>query len=466
MPSADRSIQDVSSAKDVADTYEVAPGVYILGSLSTGVTVYRQQVRAHNLSSALHRLASAGEISINQVAVIGGGIAGLTVACALLVLDPRIHITLFEKRWDLCPLQQGCDTRWLHPTIYDWPATGSTSTESDLPILDWRAGRASDVAARILKRFADHCAWKGNPNSETTLTQERIRIVIGLSHLIINAANRSVEWMGHLAERQGGYFRAKNPEGDTRRFDVIIAATGFGLELAEEIEQVNLSASYWRSDMLGQPALAGTMNTYIVSGYGDGAIVDLCRLKIERFRQDNILEELFGPHQIDDLADHMQALISASPADSTFNLKSLIENNEPLFSQVKNAVDQLSHRVRKDTVVILHARGTGDSPRSIEKLFSSKTSLANRLMLYMLYRAGAFLVRFEEIDSVTREFGVPATNIVQRHGTASKKGVLDLFSDSDTLIAKLDTMQKRDDQSARPLYPLGSFQKIPEGDAK
>jgi hypothetical protein len=50
--------------------------------------------------------------------------------------------------------------------------------------------------------------------------------------------------------------------------------------------------SYWRNEQLGQPPLDGAQRRYLISG--DGALVDLCRLTIERFRQDTIVYELFG----------------------------------------------------------------------------------------------------------------------------------------------------------------------------
>lgn len=449
-------IHDAASARAVIETYEVLPRIYVLGALSTGVTVYRQQARAHNLASALNCAAAAGDIRLKNVAVVGGGIAGLTVAAALVSLDTNVHVTLFEKRWDLCPLQQGCDTRWLHPKIYDWPAV--RVTESDLPVLNWREGRASNVAGAILKRFADYCMWSaGAQGGTSTLHEERIRVFLGLSHLSINGPDHRVEWMGHLAERQGSHFRAREPQGDTREFDVIVVATGFGLELGYKGNHAQSPGSYWRNDVLGQPALAGATNSFIVSGYGDGAIVDLCRLTIERFRQDVILKELFEFTGLDEAEELLERLIPIGPS-STFNLKSLIDGSGPDVLELMNsACKQLSQRIRKDTTVILHARGRGESPHSISKIFETKTSVANRLLLYMLYRTGAFLVRFDKLEAVRKEFDIPPWGIIQRHGTSAKCSVLSLFSDKSVLESKVDRMKDRDDQSANSLYPLGSF---------
>ncbi|GAB0118582.1 NAD(P)-binding protein [Acidisoma sp. 7E03] len=461
--SAENQIHDITSARTVVQTYEVLPNIFVLGSLSAGVTVYRQQVRAHNLVSGLKCLANANEFHLRSIAIVGGGIGGLTVAAALLAIDPNVHVTVFEKRWDLCPLQQGCDTRWLHPKIYDWPALGSAEPESDLPVLKWRKGRASDVAARILNGFAIYCEQSETPSGSSGERQHRIEVFLGLSHLSIDGATRRIEWMGHLAERQGRHFRSVRPAGDTRSFDGIILAVGFGLEQGYNPDQIHSPGSYWRSDTLGQPALAGTKTSYIVSGYGDGAIVDLCRLTIERFGQDTILEELFKK-DLEQLEEGMRKIVPLVTHDAGRDLKSVLETSgNGLLTLINAAAEQLTYRVRKDTTVILHAKGVGNAPRSINKVFAPGSSTANRLLLYLLYRAGAFLVRFSELGSVKREFSISTAGIVQRHGTAAKESVLDLFVEPDTLHSNLDGMKQRNDQSTDRLFPLGSFRPIPEG---
>ena len=90
--------------------------------------------------------------------------------------------------------------------------------------------------------------------------------------------------------------RTGSSEGHAAEFDLIILAGGFGLELAEKPFVTN---SYWRNEQIAQPILNGTRQSYVVSGYGDGALVDLCRLSIARFRQDSVLYELFGKREIE-----------------------------------------------------------------------------------------------------------------------------------------------------------------------
>jgi threonine dehydrogenase-like Zn-dependent dehydrogenase len=84
-----------AQAGDVEATYRVVPGLYVIGSLERGVTIYSQQVRAHNLAWALWDLQKNGHRQIGNVAVVGGGIAGLTMAaCLLSLFDRDVAVTL------------------------------------------------------------------------------------------------------------------------------------------------------------------------------------------------------------------------------------------------------------------------------------------------------------------------------------------------------------------------------------
>jgi hypothetical protein len=73
----------------------------------------------------------------------------------------------------------------------------------------------------------------------------------------------------------------------------------YGLERDDAI-------SYWRNEELGQPSLDEPQRAYLVSGQGDGAMIDLLRLRISQYRQDRILEELF--HGKNSLSEQIRAI--------------------------------------------------------------------------------------------------------------------------------------------------------------
>src|SRR4051794_29913623 len=77
--------------------------VYVLGSFARLVTFSSQQCRAFNLIWALFETKKLSPGS--SVAVIGGGLAGLTVAAAAAL--KRCDVTIIEKASQLLPLQRG-----------------------------------------------------------------------------------------------------------------------------------------------------------------------------------------------------------------------------------------------------------------------------------------------------------------------------------------------------------------------
>ena len=99
-----------------------APPLFLVGCFDKNVTVRSQQIRSLNLAQCLietHSIPKPAE-DTKSLAIVGGGFAGLTLAAALLRKQAALEITIFEERDTLLPLQQGSDSRWLHPHIYDW----------------------------------------------------------------------------------------------------------------------------------------------------------------------------------------------------------------------------------------------------------------------------------------------------------------------------------------------------------
>jgi hypothetical protein len=190
----------LEKARTVAASFHVHHGLYLIGSLERGLTVYNQQLRAHNLVWALWELDKLENTKkIGRVAIVGGGIAGLTTAACFLSLFKEISVTLFEQRWDLCPFQQGSDNRWLHPRIYDWPQPGSRAPGASLPVLNWSEGRASDVARTILGEFSRFV-------DSFDKTQERLTVLLGLRYLRISPADNKIDFIADRAKRAGAFF--------------------------------------------------------------------------------------------------------------------------------------------------------------------------------------------------------------------------------------------------------------------
>jgi hypothetical protein len=383
---------------------------FILGTFERGVTLYRQQVRALNLVHAfVEAKGSDGKeiISHNsRIAIIGGGAFGITAAAAAAYAGFRV--SLFERHQFLLHLQRGCATRWIHPRFYDWPNVTSESRMARLPVLDWAASTAATVASELDREFRDLATRKAG----------NLRFVLEASEIDIRP--------------QGDVFEvhSRTPAGqDIFACEVIIYAVGLGTERAIG------TSSYWRNDQLGQTDLSftgGNKAKYVISGIGDGGLVDLFRLTVRDFKQESIFHELFGPPDGSFLG-HLRK-IQQSPAKSEgwlFERFGVLEDTEKALS---DGIVLLRSRQRSDTEVTLN--GKAESLRLGLNL--DRISLSNALLTYCLYRIHAFRYEPGELDPNSRELrGVSgdaakprwlaeAASLIVRHGTDRRKTLTEM----------------------------------------
>jgi len=430
------------NAKEVEGTFRVLPSLYLIGSMERGVTIYSQQVRAHNLAWALCELQRGKRRKLKRVAVVGGGIAGLTLAACLLCLDDTLEIILFERFWDLCPFQQGADVRWVHPRIYEWPAEGSRAPSASLPVLDWTEGRGSDVGRTILREFSRYVtAFAAQDN--------RLSVYLGLRNFKIDAAESRISWIGHKAIRGDEFFNLHMPEGNSDRFDAIVLATGFGTETTVSGYRTE---SYWRNEQLAQPMLDGSQRRYLISGFGDGALVDLCRLTIERFRQDTIVYELFDG-ALEDTELRLSEMLNDLGRDH--NVFDLFQENQNAL--LKQARERLARRIRKDTRVTLHLLGRRREVSDFPSIFGRNSSFLHRLIAYMLYRCGAFSLDFSELSDAVHHHNVDPANVLCRYGANTVTHLESLFVDPKTVRARLAEMQEAQQQIPERFWSPGAF---------
>jgi FAD dependent oxidoreductase len=430
--------------RDVLEHYELPESpIYIVGTFDKGITILSQQVRALNLAWAL---IESGDVLLDRasgtdpeskdpsrkrIAVVGAGFTGLTVAAGLLKKRVNADITVFERRDTFLPLQHGSDSRWLHPHIYDWPGRGSEAYSAALPVLNWTASRASDVVVQILKEWADVVGqnlkeWADFDGTaeearpvETRSKPPKIQVFCNTRHMQIskngNPSTVTVEWIGEPRNPANPAVPADklpSPVGDSDPFHIVVLAVGFGLESGTR-------TSYWRNETLAQPHLGQARSTYIVSGAGDGAMIDLCRLRISHFRQDRILAELFS-----DDPDLLRRLRDLPRSDRTgYDELDSVWEDTSLVEPTPGVLDQLRKRLRQDTTVLLRVLNPNFSKLFVDK----RVSFQNRLLAYLLFRCGAFtLVTAADdaaLERVAKEHGVTPDRIIIRHGT-DKKAVL------------------------------------------
>lgn len=392
--------------------------IFLIGLLDKGVTIFSQQVRALNLIWALDHV---GRLSTaRKIAVVGGGIAGLTAAMALRTIfslsadSPGRTVTLFEKRSVLCPLQRGCATRWVHPHIYDWPKEGSTNPSAGLPIMNWRAGRASDVAATIVTE------WEKGPTHKPVDVEQWQN----LRYLKIDHTSREIEWVGE-EYKDGATF----PEvrGDKQRFDIIILAIGFGSELPESRHR---TVPYWRNETYGQPDLLGRRKRYLVSGTGDGGLIDLLRLRIADFREDRIGHELApegsGAYKA------IQKLRDTYYREPSTQGPELFDPARSLGRELR-LIDKIRRRLRADTTASLQIR----KGQRVSDAFRGRSSFVNRFLVSILFEVGGFSPEFGDFKGDGPDV---FDELIVRHGINAVDHLKDVFSgDISASLADLES---------------------------
>jgi hypothetical protein len=322
--------------------------ILVLGTFEKRVTVYAQQVRALNLVDAMlseNLVRPQG----GKVAIIGGGAAGITAAVALARTSPRLDtLDLFERNSGVLALQQG-SRRFLHPHFYDWPAPGSDSDDARLPIMNWTAGPATDVAATLRAEFE-----AVRHNSVLTLHT---------GHTVTK-----------LVPSRLGPIRVVVDKGSAigRIYDNVILAIGFGLESHLDGE----TPSYWSPSCLAGPIHTQLQNPILfVSGNGDGGLVDFLMAAFNALDHHEICAMLMrfalGPVRAELEAIEREAWAAGADVDL------LAEYRTRLTPIMPPAVwQEIAARLRPGVRIHLHTR----EPRLLRRT----SALHNRLAVYLV----------------------------------------------------------------------------------
>ncbi len=227
--------------------------VFAIGPFGGRVSFASQQRRALNTVWALEQdgCIAAG----SKVAVLGGGLAGVTAATALAARKCIVH--LFESEQRILSVQQDTNHRFVHPTINFWPEMDLSPT-TKFPFLDWHA----DKCSRIIDVLHDE--WRLHFKKYITKTYlksevKKIETEDGLPFVVCAPG-------GDAPERSGPY-------------KAVIMAMGFGRE--RSVKGLPF-VSYWDRDELVDAE--GSAPTKTVSGVGDGGLIDALRVVHREFR--------------------------------------------------------------------------------------------------------------------------------------------------------------------------------------
>ncbi len=393
------------------------PGLYVIGCFERRVTLYSQQVRALNLVYALHeekRLRPGDE-----VAVVGGGAAGMTAAAGAATLGYKV--TLLEKGSVLLPLLRGNHIRWVYPHLYDWPAEGSDRLDAGLPLLDWRAALAYRVADQLDE------AWRKLRHLS------RIEVVHNVRSIDLDVGSpRRVTWNPRPARPPG-------------KFAAVILAVGFGLERTVKSTPW---LSYWDDDRLHQPTRREGRARHLVSGCGDGGLIDLIRVCVRDFRHETLIDKFLAP-----VPRSLQEKLLGIDEEARLQKDPSVYLDEQYQAlAVPEAVDAAFGELRADTEAVLNGREASALTLGASIL---NRFLASRLLNHfgIDYRRGEISVRrLKGRHAVTIGKDEPEVfdHVTCRHGT----GPSALEKSFRGVWEKCGPMQARSalDQTRWPIY--------------
>lgn len=219
-------------------------GLYCLGPFAARVSFISQQYRALNLVWAL---THKGLVKRDQkVAVIGAGLAGVTAAMALIAMGCKVK--LYDMRNGVMARQRHTNHRIVHPNVNRWPMH-SLNPSTDLPFLNWFGAKAGTIFRAVRDE------WKRVATEENQAW--------GVEVIEINE------------RAMGGLFLTTTSPAANGDFDAVILAVGFGDEIqADGFDPVD----YWRDDLIEDDRTSRPNSVFIVSGCGDGGLIDALRL--------------------------------------------------------------------------------------------------------------------------------------------------------------------------------------------
>jgi hypothetical protein len=213
----------------------------------------------------VHRAAELGIIGPDgrNLLVIGAGAAG--VAAAVTAARMRIWTELIDKQDHAFNLQRGCGTRYIEPTVYDWPAA------------HWPFSKYP---------------WLDRERPPLPLRRHRARQVVeGVWDPAFDAARTSlypflkVRWktktINFPPPQRNGRYRVQFDDGSSGTYNMVVLAKGFGVEY-DRLQDGSPFRSYrfWDTDEV--EALARSDHRILISGGGDGALQDFLRLVLKR----------------------------------------------------------------------------------------------------------------------------------------------------------------------------------------
>lgn len=394
-----------------------APDIYSLGCQeSFHLSISEQQSRALNLVWALYKKR---KIRKNiGVSIVGAGVAGCTAAIAMAMLGAKV--TLFESEHEILPRFKNSSHRWIHPNYFsqglfvdDW---------TDFPILNWRADTAKNMRELFALKFHRYI---DKMEGELEINWGSNVVGIGLEyHPEFYEPISTLYWMKKNSPQDQLY---------SESFDINILAVGFGNDERRQVvrlEKPIITPSYWKKNSLHKNIKGKKNPKILISGCGDGGLVELFNVSLNDFIHSEIrkfipglpslaVQQLEQSHQhfyeelekLNNLKNHeFYEAVHFSQGSigndlQEFKRREVLRLNGEMAASYRYFAEQVNKlqpefmrafksRIKKKQKVILNSRS--------ETPYNPFTSIWNQMLLSLLEFNGAFTYLQGEIQSVGR----------------------------------------------------------------
>lgn len=323
---------------------------YVVGSFDYKKTIATQQTRASVL--ALAASIQPPQKSMN-VAVIGGGFAGISCAATLLKLGHSVE--LFEQKDRLIPIQVRCFDRYIHPTLFDWPDC-DIDANFRMSGINWSPGFADAVSRQTIESF------------DAIKSKHAMRYRPHFSMTIEDIEETPEKKYTLLTDRRFTF----------SGFDAVFFTVGFGFEspvmIGDRIRR------YWATSNLDH--IHGTKQSpvkVLVSGAGDGGLLSVLNCALKNYDH-AILHELAPKifskrtkRRIAEIEKEIQNGIAGGEEVSV-----IAKYDEAFRSRIDGWKKHFEPLVSEEVNVVFNSVDRG--------VFSPGSAALNRILVYLLLR--------------------------------------------------------------------------------
>ena len=479
---------DLVSSDDSKKTNFQLNGIYTLGLLSNPkfVTVANQQERAYVFAQAINALRLGQKKQQLSIAIIGGGFSGISLALMLENFNEpgkkaTFRVKVLERGSQLCHLQRMCTIRRLHPNVHKWPLQhwesdyflkGNIKSQKKLSknTINGQINWEASTAARVASLFSESIISKINPK------YKGLEIFLSCFDILINKRKTKFDISVNGAKVLDDKGNKSSIACLKSGIDIIVIATGFGVEKGIFSSTAGLgNQSYWRNDSVGQTNLYQNSETYLISGNGDGGVVDLLRLIIEDFSQDETLEALL-PTKItkqdkNDSRIKDYLIFIKELKKKKLNNGEVFEWLEHYFGNLKTnfndkngkkVYEYIAERIMpkiKENVscVFLIKISEENNTNKVKAVIDNKNiTFYNRVLFYFVWAFGnvEVVTSYKDIETAedlfqfSTKYNVPHKNIIIRHGV-EVLSPLNLFLHEAGVIVSKDSVLSKYEMNSR-----------------